>query len=514
MAKCKNNFLCYKNLTAIRTLLACGDTISGTCSILCLADSNLIFVKTFNITNIITIVTRLVTIIIVSMSVSRNSLLCKESFTTYGALLTVSKTCFGTGGSLACYGFFLMTKCINCYGLSGKLCITYRTVNYVVIRACVYAIRSNVVLYYCLRSLVTKLINCYGLSGSLCITYRTVNYVVIRACVYAIRSNVVLYYRLRISMTKFSDFFLCKESFATYGTLLTIGKTCFGTSSILACYGFFCVVNHLDCLGVRITTRASEGLNTLCTTGRSSSYLLGVAMYVSRNLSLSNCNVDFTNNAVTNANQICACFKISLTCATTKEVKFSVKDEYKCTVVTNEFIVSLFVRNESNPLDRKVVIVEGITINNDLVGIANHKSVNVRSHIIGILCTANRTYAVCEGVTKSLDHLRSLNFILAFSICEHLTTFTAEVFFQAGLHACRGFSVYLGKRMLMDVTMSLALISTGANVALEILTATTFGACTLAIMELCDEATSCHSKNQRKREQKHYDLFHFCFLQK
>ena len=285
--------------------------------------------------------------------------------------------------------------------------------------------------------------SCYQrLSENLYGTYRTINYAIIRACLCARRSYFVFLNCIRIGMTK-------------------------------------CINIRVN-VGVRTFT--SIGCITLLGTS-GSSYNRFIAMYVRRNLSLSNCNVDFANNAVTNANQICACFKISLTCAATKEVKFGIKDEYKCTVVTNEFIVSLFVCNESNPLDRKVVIVEGITINNDLVGIANHKNVNVRSYIIGILCTANRAYAVCEGMTKSLDHLRSLNFILAFSICEHLTTFTAEVFFQAGLHACRGFSVYLGKRMLMDVTMSLALISASAICALEILTPTTFGAFALAIVE-------------------------------
>ena len=316
-------------------------------------------------------------------------------------------------------------------------------------------------------------------------------------------------------MTKFSDFFLCKESFATYGTLLTIGKTCFGTSSILACYGFFCVVNHLDCLGVRITTRASEGLNTLCTTGRSSSYLLGVAMYVSRNLGLSNCNVELSGccgSICSDKYIINTGLKICYTGHRKKSVCRII--EPNCKSLAYKCIISLFVCYESNKLNVVAITIILIIINNDLVGIANHKSVNVRSHIIGILCTANRTCTVCEGVTKSLDHIRSLNFILAFSICEHLSTFTAEVFFQAGLHACRGLSVYHGKRMLVGFMISLALVSTNANAALKILTATTFGASTLAIMELFDEATSCHSENQRKREQKHYDLFHFCFLQK
>ena len=127
-------------------------------------------------------------------------------------------------------------------------------------------------------------------------------------------------------------------------------------------------------------------------------------------------------------------------------------------------------------------------------------------------CSSLSSYDLL-GVAKSLDHLRSSNFIFALSICEHLSAFAGEIFFQAGLYACCGFSVYLGKRMLVDVMVTLTLVSTGANLAIKILTATAHGASALAIMELSNDSTRCHSKNQRKHEQKQNDLFHSCFLQ-
>ena len=77
-----------------------------------------------------------------------------------------------------------------------------------------------------------------------------------------------------------------------------------------------------------------------------------------------------------------------LACAAAKEVKLSVEDEYECAVVTNECVLCLFICYECNPFNRKIVVVECITVNNDLVCIAYNKCIYVRN-VVRICCAAN-----------------------------------------------------------------------------------------------------------------------------
>ena len=62
-------------------------------------------------------------------------------------MLTFGKTGCGTSGSLSCIDYLGVTKCVNGYGISGKLNGTYGTVNYVIVATVSLTSRINVVLY-------------------------------------------------------------------------------------------------------------------------------------------------------------------------------------------------------------------------------------------------------------------------------------------------------------------------------------------------------------------------------
>ena len=172
-------------------------------------------------------------------------------------MLTLGKTGCGTSGSLSCVDYFGVTECVNGYGISGKLCVTYSTVNYVIVATVSLTSRINVVLYngatcgvteccysflsneslatygamltfgktvlgtsgsYCLVDNLgmTECVNGYCISGKLCVTYGTVNYVIVATVSLTSRINVVLYNDATCGVTKCCYSFLCNECLATY----------------------------------------------------------------------------------------------------------------------------------------------------------------------------------------------------------------------------------------------------------------------------------------------------------
>ena len=121
-------------------------------------------------------------------------------------------------------------------------------------------------------------------------------------------------------------------------------------------------------------------------------------------------------HTVTDADEVCACFKCCSTCTTAKEVKFSVKDEYKRTVVTNECVCCLFISYECYPFNRKVVVIECITVNNDLICIAYYKCINVRN-VVRICCATNCTLTVNVFVFKSCNFISCVCVATSTCVC-------------------------------------------------------------------------------------------------
>ena len=100
-------------------------------------------------------------------------------------------------------------------------------------------------------------------------------------------------------MSLLSDSSLCLDNCVTYGALLTVGKTGFGTGCCLAGYGNLGVTGSGKSLSVAVATvLAGEGLNARTLAGRSSSnytVIISVAKSGNYYLSLDNC---ITNGAV------------------------------------------------------------------------------------------------------------------------------------------------------------------------------------------------------------------------
>ena len=159
------------------------------------------------------------------MAVCRNGFLRYGDGVTYRALLTLGKTCFGTG---RCYGiesFLGVAVCRNGFLRYGNG-VTYRT-------------------------LLTLGKTCFGTGRR----YGVESFLCVAVC---------------------RNGFLRYGNGVTYGALLTRGKTCFGTGGRYGIEFFLGVRNLFDILGVAIAAGASKGLNACCGTSRSFSYLLTV----------------------------------------------------------------------------------------------------------------------------------------------------------------------------------------------------------------------------------------------
>ena len=125
-----------------------------------------------------------------------------------------------------------------------------------------------------LNIVMTKHVNSYLFSAYFCRTYGTINYIIVRSCNCTSRSYIVLYNKFRICMTKCGNNFLRKSGFTTYRTLLTFSKTGFGTSSVLACYGFFLVTKSINFILSYKSIATYRTILTLGKTGLSASSIL------------------------------------------------------------------------------------------------------------------------------------------------------------------------------------------------------------------------------------------------
>ena len=132
MTKSGNYILLCKDLAAVSALNARGKTGLGTCSRLG-GDLNGYVMLTGEVTYFAADVTILVLIIIILMSLGRNDFLRNDYKSANGALETFGITVLGTSNLHRGESLTGVTGRINDHGLSGKLFITYRAVNYAVV---------------------------------------------------------------------------------------------------------------------------------------------------------------------------------------------------------------------------------------------------------------------------------------------------------------------------------------------------------------------------------------------
>ena len=164
------------------------------------------------------------------MTESVNGLLCDLVIASC-AVLACSKTCFGTGRSLRLVNFDIMTESINGFlcDLVIASCAVFACsktgfctsgslsfVNFDIVSESINGLLSDLVIASCAVLACSQ--TCFCTSGSL----RLVNYDI---------------------MTERRDSFLCFENLTAYRTFLSLGKTGFGTVSVLCrnCFlGMFC----------------------------------------------------------------------------------------------------------------------------------------------------------------------------------------------------------------------------------------------------------------------------------
>ena len=234
MTECGNYFLSSESFTTNRTLNACGKTGRSTCCIYC---RNSLF----------------------GMTESRNFCLSYKNFITYGAVLTFSKTGVGTIGSYCLVNYFGVTSSSNSF-LSYKNFITYRAV-LTFSKTGVGTIGSNrCVNYFGVR----KLIYCLCCCAELCITYRAVNYFVIRAFCLTSSGNNIFLNCLACGMTECGNYFLSSEDFTTNRTLNASGKTGSGTCCAYCRNSYFGVT--LSCSFICNVAVVASGTSIGCIT--------------------------------------------------------------------------------------------------------------------------------------------------------------------------------------------------------------------------------------------------------
>ena len=209
-----------------------------------------------------------------SGSVTGSSLFNVGCVITSGTSLICIPTNCCTSRSLSFVSYFIVTESINGYGLSANLFATNGTVNYIIIRTCVYAIGSNIVFYSNFTFGVCNLLNSDSFTAEFFATNGTVNYIVVRTGSSATRINCVL-------NNSFSSGVICKlkslfgsaEFYITFGTVNNfVVRACNGTSRFNSVFfnSFACSV--ILCINVIIlvavtTSGTSIGGITLFGTG-------------------------------------------------------------------------------------------------------------------------------------------------------------------------------------------------------------------------------------------------------
>ena len=141
-----------------------------------------------------------------------------------------------------------MTKSRNGCCFSGEFFTANGAFNYCVIRACVFAIGSNVIFNSCFAFGMTESIHCCCYSGELSATNRTVNYCLVRACVFAIGSNVVFNFCFAGSVIcKRKCNFFSINDFTTNGTVnYAVVRSCNLTCRVNAVF-FNCFAGSVIC---------------------------------------------------------------------------------------------------------------------------------------------------------------------------------------------------------------------------------------------------------------------------
>ena len=158
-------------------------------------------------------------------------------------MITLLKTCFGTGGLARCVDLNVVTESVNNFLL------------YLVVTNCaVLTLGKTGVITgrsYCLVNLDlmtergNNLLRC-----SVAVTSGAVR-TFSKTCFGTGGSNRLVDYHM---VTVRSNLLLSKKSFTTYRALLTIGNTCFCAGCCLACYGFLGVSESRYLFGVAVTT--------------------------------------------------------------------------------------------------------------------------------------------------------------------------------------------------------------------------------------------------------------------
>ena len=179
----RDNLLRYKNVSADRALLTLGETCLGTGRRL--SGNDLFIVVGAKV--LATYVTGVI-LIVIGVSLCGDHILLYGSLSTHGTYLTVSKTCFCTCSRRAGY---------QSLGVTERRCVI-----------CCVAVSANGA----------------GVGG-----------------VAAVFTGGRGYCRL-VAMLLYLDLFLFKKHFTADGALLTLGKTCFGTSRCLAGNSYYVMI--------------------------------------------------------------------------------------------------------------------------------------------------------------------------------------------------------------------------------------------------------------------------------
>ena len=154
---------------------------------------------------------------------------------TSSTLLTLGKTCFGTCGS-NCFKSFFSVSCR--IGVISNVAITTNTTGV----GCITSIGTRRSSYYCIVA-VSKLSN---LVSNVAVTANITSV----GCVTSLGTRRSSYYCI-VAVVKLRNRSLCLDNLATGRALLTLGKTCFGTSRCLGRNNF---------LGMNVTYPYTVGI--------------------------------------------------------------------------------------------------------------------------------------------------------------------------------------------------------------------------------------------------------------
>ena len=155
-------------------------------------------------------------------------------------------TFFRTGGS-SNYCFIVVTECVNGYGFSRNLCVTYGTVNYGVVRAVVGTIGCYLIF---LNRFALGMSGCgtsYSLSRKFCVTYGTVDHAVVADAYSTVAKRNIFYNVLALSMAV-CIYIITYIAVATVAGISSISLI--GTSRC----GYYRVIIVTECFAIGLAT--------------------------------------------------------------------------------------------------------------------------------------------------------------------------------------------------------------------------------------------------------------------